>query len=78
MALAVERAERLNVPTGIVARYNHGYSKALAADPEVPAVDAETQCKKVRELRRSLVCWAGDVEVESDDAFEKLCSFDYR
>jgi len=78
MAFAVEVGETLNVPPGILARYTHGYSKALAAYPEAPAADAETQCKKAHELRRSLVSWAGDVEVDSDDAFEKLCSFDYR
>ncbi|KAI0104454.1 hypothetical protein F4814DRAFT_430828 [Daldinia grandis] len=81
---AIEETEKaaaigklVNVPTGILARCVHAYSKALRMDPS-RREESETQRIEARRLRSSLPDGGGDLDDESDEAFEKLVKMDHR
>ncbi|KAI1410375.1 hypothetical protein F5Y13DRAFT_192236 [Hypoxylon sp. FL1857] len=81
---AIEETERsaaigrlVKVPTGILARCVHAYSKALATDPS-RRKESERQRKEARRLRLSLPDGGGDLDDESDEAFERLVKMDHR
>ncbi|KAI0139030.1 hypothetical protein F4776DRAFT_47404 [Hypoxylon sp. NC0597] len=81
---AIEETERsaaigklVKVPTGILARCVHAYSKALATDPS-RRKESERQRLEARRLRSSLPDGGGDLDDESDEAFERLVKMDHR
>ncbi|KAI1097942.1 hypothetical protein F4804DRAFT_143064 [Jackrogersella minutella] len=81
---AIEETERsavigrlVKVPTGILARCVHAYSKALATDPSRQK-ESERQRVEARRLRSTLPEGGGDLDDESDEAFERLVKMDHR
>jgi hypothetical protein len=52
----------------------HAFAKALAMDPD-RLEDAERQRRATRELRATLPDGGGDLDDESDEAFEMLVDF---
>ncbi|KAI0377693.1 hypothetical protein F5Y04DRAFT_263483 [Hypomontagnella monticulosa] len=67
----------VKVPASILARCVHAYSKALATDPSRQS-ESERQRMEARRLRASLPDGGGDLDDESDEAFEKLVKMDHR
>lgn len=67
----------MRIPTGILARCVHAYSKALATDPSRQE-DSERQRIEARRLRLTLPDGGGDLDDESDEAFERLVKMDHR
>lgn len=67
----------MRVPTGILSRCTHAYSKALATDP-LRQEEAERQRVEARRLRMQLPGGGGDLDDESDEAFERLVKMDHR
>ncbi|KAI1458139.1 hypothetical protein F4805DRAFT_474585 [Annulohypoxylon moriforme] len=68
---------RVKIPTGIFARCVHAYSKALATDPS-RSEESEQQRVEARRLRSTLPDGGGDLDDESDEAFERLVKMDHR
>ncbi|KAI0888151.1 uncharacterized protein GGS22DRAFT_185531 [Annulohypoxylon maeteangense] len=69
--------KRVKIPTGILARCVHAYSKALATDPS-RLDESETQRLEARRLRSTLPDGGGDLDDEGDEAFERLVKMDHR
>lgn len=67
----------VKVPQGIVCRCIHAYSQALAMDPSRHG-EAERQRLEARRLRSNLPNGAGNLNDESDEAFEKLVKMNHR
>lgn len=65
------------VPTGILCRCIHALSKALETDPS-RLEEAETKRLEARRLRSQLPHGGGDLDDESDAAFESLVKMDHR
>ncbi len=65
------------MPKGILARYIHAYSKALAMDPE-RREESERQRQEARNVRLLIPGGPGDLDDESDEAFELLVKMDQR
>ncbi|KAI1654754.1 hypothetical protein F4813DRAFT_194925 [Daldinia decipiens] len=76
-AKATAIGKLVNVPTGILARCVHAYSKALGMDPSRQE-ESEIQRMEARRLRASLPDGGGDLDDETDEAFEKLVKMDHR
>ncbi|KAI0898720.1 hypothetical protein F4806DRAFT_506706 [Annulohypoxylon nitens] len=69
--------KQVRIPTGILARCVHAYSKALATDPSRQE-ESERQRIEARWLRLTLPDGGGDLDDESDEAFERLVKMDHR
>ncbi|KAK1830086.1 hypothetical protein QBC39DRAFT_426826 [Podospora conica] len=67
----------VKVPIGILCRCIHAYSKALASDP-TRVEEAEYQRQEARRLRSQIRGDHGDLDDESDEAFERLVKMDHR
>jgi hypothetical protein len=67
----------VKVPPGILARCTHAYSRALAMDPE-RREEAEHQRLEARRLRLLISGGPGDLDDESNEAFELLVKMDHR
>lgn len=81
---AIEEAERstaigklVKVPLAILARCTHNFSKALKTDPSRQE-EAERQRLEARNLRSQVPGGGGDLDDESDEAFESLIRMDHR
>ncbi|KAI1087828.1 hypothetical protein F5B19DRAFT_46663 [Rostrohypoxylon terebratum] len=77
MEKATVIGKQVRIPTGILARCVHAYSKALATDPSRQE-DSDKQRLEARRLRSSLPDGGGDLDDESDEAFERLVKMDHR
>lgn len=67
----------VKVPTALLARCTHAYSKALAMDPQRQE-ESEHQRQEARKVRLQVPGGPGDLDDESDEAFEKLVKMDHR
>lgn len=76
-AKATAIGKLVNVPTGILARCVHAHSKALGMDPSRQE-ESKIQRMEARRLRASLPDGGGDLDDETDEAFEKLVKMDHR
>ena len=65
------------VPVGVLSRYTHAYSKALSGDP-ARQQEAEDHRLEARRLRALIPGGGGDLDDESDKAFEMLVSMGQR
>ncbi|KAF2969313.1 hypothetical protein GQX73_g4250 [Xylaria multiplex] len=74
---AVAIGRYVKVPTGILSRCTHALSKALAMEPSRQG-EAERQRIEARRLRMQMPCGGGDLDDESDEAFERLVKMDHR
>ena len=74
---AVEIGKLTKLPASILARCTHNYSKALAMD-DSRREEAEVQRKAARQLRMQVPGGSGDLDDESDAAFERLVKMDHR
>ncbi|KAJ8131732.1 hypothetical protein O1611_g1895 [Lasiodiplodia mahajangana] len=74
---AVSYGKTSNVPIGILSRYTHAFSEALAMDP-AQHDESEIQRLEARRLRSRMPGGGGDLDDESDAAFEKLVMMDHR
>ncbi|KAF2753267.1 hypothetical protein EJ05DRAFT_504920 [Pseudovirgaria hyperparasitica] len=84
VAVAIEESEKAiaigkltKVPASILARCTHAYSKALACDA-TRREDSERQRQEARRLRTQIPGGGGDLDDESDEAFERLIKMDHR
>ncbi len=67
----------VKVPIGILCRCIHAYSKALAMVPSREE-ESEYQRQEARRVRSLISGDAGDLDDESDEAFERLVKMDHR
>ncbi|KAK7990146.1 hypothetical protein PG989_010461 [Apiospora arundinis] len=74
---AVAIGKLTKVPTAILSRCTHAYSKVLAKDPS-RSEEAEVQRLEARRLRAQLPNGGGDLDDESDAAFESFVKMDHR
>lgn len=74
---AVAIGKLTNIPRGVLARCTHAYSEALKMDPSKQE-EAEKQRLEARWLRSKLPNGGGDLDDESDLAFEMLVRMDQR
>ncbi|KAI0115622.1 hypothetical protein GGR51DRAFT_503594 [Nemania sp. FL0031] len=74
---AVAIGKLVKVPTGILSRCTHAFSKALAMDASRQD-ESERQRLEARRLRLAMPTGGGDLDDESDEAFEKLVKMDHR
>ncbi|KAH8803590.1 hypothetical protein F5884DRAFT_510069 [Xylogone sp. PMI_703] len=74
---AVAIGKLVNVPTPILSRCYHVLSKALAMDGSRQEESEEARME-ARRLRSKLPGGGGDLDDESDDAFERLVKMDHR
>ena len=65
------------IPTSVLARCTHAYSKALKMD-DSRQEESEVQRKVAKQLRLQIPGGGGDLEDESDAAFERLVKMDQR
>ncbi|KAK2596202.1 hypothetical protein QQS21_006350 [Conoideocrella luteorostrata] len=81
---AIEETEKawaigklVKVPLAILCRCVHAYSKALSTDPSRQE-ESEVQRREARKLRSQIPGGGGDLDDESDEAFERLVKMDHR
>ncbi|KAF4458057.1 NB-ARC and TPR domain protein [Fusarium austroafricanum] len=81
---AIEETEKataigklVKVPLAILCRCVHAYSKALLTDPSRKQ-EAEFQRLEARRLRKQIPGGGGNLDDESDEAFERLVKMDHR
>jgi hypothetical protein len=67
----------VKVPPGILARCTHAYSRALVIDPK-RREKAKLQRLEARRLRLLIPGGPGDLDDESDEAFELLVKMNHR
>lgn len=67
----------VKVPIAILCRCMHAFSQALSNDP-TRQEEAETQRQDARRLRAQIPGGSGDLDDESDEAFERLVKMDHR
>ncbi|KAK1455472.1 hypothetical protein CMEL01_04232 [Colletotrichum melonis] len=67
----------VKVPIGILCRCIHAYSKALSLDP-ARKEEAEYQRQEARRVRSQILGDHGDLDDESDRAFDRLVKMDHR
>jgi len=67
----------VKVPVALLARCVHAYARALATDP-ARGEEAERQRLAARRLRSQIPGGGGDLDDESDAAFERLVKMDHR
>ena len=67
----------VKLPKGILCRSIHAYSKALGMDPS-RVEESEVQRLEARQLRSQLPGGGGNLDDESDAAFERLVKMDQR
>jgi hypothetical protein len=74
---AVAIGKLTKIPTSVLARCTHNYAKALKMDA-TRHEEAEVQRKSARKLRSEIPGGGGDLDDESDAAFERLVKMDQR
>ncbi|KAI1127032.1 hypothetical protein F5Y10DRAFT_266482 [Nemania abortiva] len=74
---AVTFGKRDKVPIGILSRCTHAYSKALGMDASRQE-DSEKQRLEARRLRSEMPSKGGNLDDESDEAFDMLVKMDHR
>ena len=67
----------VKVPTSVLARSTHNYSKALRMDESLQH-ESEVQRNMARQLRSQIPGGGGNLDDESDAAFERLVKMDHR
>lgn len=67
----------VKVPIGILCRCIHACSKALKNDP-TRQEEAEVRRQEAKRLRAQIPGGGGDLDDESDEAFERLVKMDHR
>lgn len=67
----------VKVSPGILYRCTHAYSKVLSTNPSLRE-ESERQRLEARRLRSQLPDGGGDLDDESDAAFERFVKMDHR
>jgi len=74
---AVAIGKLVKVPVGILSRCTHAFSKSLATDASRQE-ESEVQRKEARRLRSQLPDGGGNLDDESDTAYESIVKMDHR